>query len=194
MQENSKSIFFKVIKIVLLCSIAFVPSFPSYGHLYGFNYQDWKNQSDNIHIQFDTVPPTPTTGNLSTMIFSVQDLKTGKHLENFNETITVVNPETSSISNSVVHKFETKVMHGEDFSVGYVFPSGGTYYIWLRIDTPNAINVAKFTVFVSSPQFQFLNMGFILLPVIIIVAIFASILIVIAHYVYKKNSSNKKLK
>ncbi|MGI0017189.1 MAG: hypothetical protein ACREA1_00610 [Nitrosotalea sp.] len=175
--------------MILLCCIALVPNLPSYGHLYGFNYQDWKNPSNNIHIQFDTTPSTPSVGKNSTMIFSVQNLKTGEHLKDFKETITVVNsPEPNLTPNGLIHKFETTTINGTDFSQDYVFPSGGTYYVWLRIDTSNAINIAKFTVFVSSPQFQFLNMGLILLPVIIVIVIFAAILITVAHYIYKKKS------
>ncbi|MDE1812711.1 MAG: hypothetical protein KGH85_07590 [Thaumarchaeota archaeon] len=190
MKTNSKS-FFKVIQLALLCSIAFVPSFPSYGHLYGLNYQDWKNQNDGLHVQFETIPPTPTAGTPSVMNFSVQDLNTGKHIPRFNETITILSSDTSSAPNNIVHKFETKTIRGGDFSENYTFPSGGTYDIWLRIDAPTVINAAKFTVFVSSPQFQFLNMGLILFPAIIMVVIFGSVLIVVAHYVYKKNSSKK---
>ncbi len=173
-------------KIILFCGVIFAPSFPSYGHLYGLNYQDWKNKSDNIDIQYDTIPTTPTMNNTSTMLFSVQDLKTGEHLKNFKETITIVNAEANPISNGIVHKFETKAIHGGDFSENYTFSSGGTYYILLRIDTPTAIVVAKFTTFVSSPQFQFLNMSLILFPVVIVVAIFASILLITVHYIYKK--------
>lgn len=178
--------FLHMMKIMLLLFIIFAPSFPSYGHLYGLNYQDWKNQGDNIHIQFESVPPTPTVGNSTTMLFSVQDLRTGEHLKNFNVTITIVNAEAVPISSGVVHKFETKTIHGADFSENFTFPSGGTYYILLRVDMPTLINVAKFTVFVSSPQFQFLNMSLILLPVIIVIIIFASVLLVVVHYVYKK--------
>lgn len=172
---------------MLFCCIVSVPSLPSYGHLYGFNYQDWKNTDNNIHIQFDTIPSTPSMGKNSTMIFSVQNLKTGEHLKDFNETITIVdNPEPNLTPNGLVHKFGTTIIHGTDFSQNYVFPSGGTYYVWLRVDTPTAINIAKFTVFVSSPQFQFLNMSLILLPVVIVVVIFAAVLITVAYYIYKK--------
>lgn len=187
MKVSSNFKFLKAMKIILLYCIVFVPNLPSYAHLYGLNYQDWKNPGDNIHIQFDTVPSTPSVDKNSTMIFSVQNLKTGEHLKDFNETITVVNnPEPSSTPNGLIHKFETTTIHGTDFSQDYIFSSGGTYYIWLRIDTPTAVNIAKFTVFVSSPQFQFFNMSLILLPVVIVVAIFAAILTLVAYYVYKK--------
>lgn len=187
MKTSPNSIFVKIMKVTILCCIVSVPSLPSYGHLYGLNYQDWKNPSENIHIQFDTIPSTPSMGKNTTMIFSVQDLKTGEHLKDFKETVTVVDsPEPYSTPNGLIHKFQTTTIHGTDFTQDYVFPSGGTYYIWLRIDTPTAINIAKFTVFVSSPQFQFLNMSLILLPVVIVVAIFAAILITVAYYIYKK--------
>ena len=171
---------------MLLCCITFIPIFPTYGHLYGLNYQDWKDSRYNIHMQFDTIPPTPTTNNSTTMLFSVQDLKTGEHVKNFKETITIVTPSTNPTSNGLVHKFETKVINGTDFSESYKFPSGGTYFVLLRVDTLNTISIAKFTVFVSSPQFQLFNMGLILFPVIIVVAIFAVILLVTVHYIYKK--------
>lgn len=178
---------FKFLKIFLLCCLIFVPTLPSYGHLYGLNYQEWKNQRNNILIQFDITPSTPTMGENSTMVFSVQNLQTGEHLENFNETIAVRNSEDSSTLSGLVHKFETTTIHGTDFSQEYVFPGGGTYYIWLRIDNSNGVvSIAKFTVFVSSPQFQFLNMSFILFPVLIVIAIFAIVLIAVAYYVYKK--------
>lgn len=187
MKINSDFQYLKIIKISLLCCLIFIPSFPSYGHLYGLNYQEVKNQRNNIRIQFDISPSTPTMGENSTMIFSVQNLQTGKHLEDFNETIAIRNSEDSSSLSGLIHKFETVTIHGTDFSQEYVFQSGGTYYIWLRIDNPNGVvTFAKFTVFVSSPQFQFLNMSFILFPVIIVIAIFAAILLIVAYYIYKK--------
>ncbi len=186
MNTNFAFRFLKAVKIMLLCCLAIIPSFPSYANLYGFNYQDWKNQEHNIRIQFDTIPSTPSVGRNSTMIFSVQNLQKGEDLKNFNETITVVDPEVSLTPNGLVHKFGTTTIHGKDFSQDYIFPSGGTYYILIRIDTLHDINIAKFTVFVSSPQFQLLNMGFILLPVMIIIIIFAAILIAVAYYIYKK--------
>jgi len=189
MKANLNFRFLKIVKIIILCGLVFIPSFPSYGHLYGFNYQEWENQRNNIRVQFDISPSTPTMGKNSTMIFSVQNLKTGEHLKDFKETIAVRNSEDTSTSNGLIHKFETTAIHDMDFLQNFIFPNGGTYYIWLRIDTPNGvITMAEFTVFVSSPQFQFLNMSFIIFPVIIVIVIFATILITVAYHIYKKNN------
>lgn len=89
-------------------------------------------------------------------------------------------------SNEVTHKFTSTDVKDGDFSQDYVFASGGTYDVFLRVDTADKIIVSRFTVFVSSPQFQFLNMSFLLLPIIIFIVILAGVLIVVARYVYKK--------
>ena len=114
MKENPNFRFSKIVKIVILCSLVFIPSFPSYGHLYGLNYQEWENQRNNIRIQFDIIPSTPTMGKNSTMVFSVQNLKTGEHLQDFNETIVVRNSEDSSTLNGLIHKFETTEIHDKN--------------------------------------------------------------------------------
>lgn len=171
---------------MLLSSIFFLPNLPSYGHLYGYNVQEWKNQRDNILIQFDTNPKTPIVGKNSIMNFSVQNLQTGKHLNDFTETVTVVYQGTGSSSYTITHKFDSKPVKDGDFSQNYTFPSGGTYGIFLRIDTLNIINVSRFTVFVSSPQFQITNMIYLLLPFIIMIGIFAAIGIIMARHIYRK--------
>lgn len=174
-------------KLLLISGMVFLPSLPSYGHLYGYNVQEWNNQKYNILAQFDTDPQTPTVGKNSTMNFSVQNLQTGEHLKNFTETITIVYYHGSDQSSSdITYKSNGTLVQDGDFSQDYVFTNGGTYGIFLRIDTPTFINVAKFTVFVSSPQFQIVNMLYLLLPFVIVMGVMAGIAVAIIRYVYKK--------
>jgi len=163
----------------------FVPALPSYGHLYGLNFQEWTNNENNILIQFDTDPHTVTAGQTSEMLFSVQDLQTQQHFNNFTETITITNSDSSSNS-GIIHKFESKKISDGDFSQEYTFPNGGTYHILVRIDTAKFISIASFSIFVSSPTFQILNLIYVLLPAMIFIGIIIGVGIIIMRYIYKK--------
>ncbi len=158
-----------------------MPNLPSYERLYGYNFQEWKNQRDNFLVQFDVEPHTPIAGNMSTLMFSVQNLQTGQDLQNFTSRITI----TNSSSNNTISEFESRETNG-DFSQRYAFPTGGLYEIFLRVDTPTSIDVSKFTVFVSSQSFQILNLIYLLLPIFIFIGLLASAIVFIARYIYKK--------
>lgn len=184
MSIKSNSCILKATKYVLLSCMFFVPAL-TYGHLYGLNFQEWTNKENNILIQFDTDPHTVTAGKTSVMLFSVQDLQTQQHLKNFTETITITNSNSPS-SPSIIHKFEGKKISDGDFSQEYVFPNGGTYQILVRIDTTKFVNIASFTIFVSSPTFQILNLIYLLLPTMIFTGIIVGVGIIIMRYIYKK--------
>lgn len=175
--------YVKISWVALLLSIFFVPSLPSYGHLYGYDYQEWKNQRDNFLVQFDTDPHTPMAGNMSTLMFSVQNLQTGQDFQNFTARITIANHGSSS--NSTIYESESKEANG-DFSQKYVFQQGGLYEVFLRIDTPTSIDVSKFIVFVSSPSFQVINFVYLLLPILIFIGLLAGAIVFIARHIYRK--------
>lgn len=174
----------KILGFALLLSIFFMHSLPSYGHLYGYNFQEWKNQKDNFLVQFDTDPHTPIAGNMSTLMFSVQNLQTDEHLQNFTARITIISHSSSS-NDTIVSKIESREANG-DFTQKYTFPTGGLYEIFLRVDTPTSIDVSKFTVFVSSPSFQILNWIYLLLPIFIFLILLGIAIVLIARYIYKK--------
>ncbi|MGB9002671.1 MAG: hypothetical protein WCC52_02570 [Nitrosotalea sp.] len=181
MKIPSNANWIKISGLVLLLSIFFVPILPSYGSLYGYNFQEWKNQRDNFLVQFDTDPHVPIAGNMSTLMFSVQNLQTGQDLQNFTSRITI----TNSSSNNTISEIESNETNG-DFSQRYTFPTGGLYEIFLRVDTPTSIDVSKFTVFVSSPSFQILNLVYLLSPIFIFIGLLTVAIILIARYIYKK--------
>lgn len=187
MNHETGSRFLKPIAFGFLLVLAGLTELPTYGHLYGLNFQEWKNQGQNILIQFETSPQTPTAGRNSTLNFSVQDLATGEHLSNFTETVTIIHYNNANMSsNEIEHKFDSKVMKNGDFTLDYIFQKGGTYLVFLRVDTPAYITVSRFTVFVSSPQFQVMNMVYLMLPIMIFVGIFAGIGVALIRYIYKK--------
>ncbi len=179
--------FFATIVFVLISGALFIPNLPSFGHLYGYNIQEWKNPKDDILIQFDAEPETPSMGKNTTLNFSVQDLQTRKHLTNLTETTKIIYlNEQNPSANDITYKFNTNKVQDGDFSHSYVFEKGGTYEIFLRIDTTNFIGVSKFVIFVSSPQFQIMNLVYLLLPFIIFSGILIVIGIVIWRYIYRK--------
>jgi hypothetical protein len=185
MGTKSNSCILKTTKYALLSCMFFIPTFPSYGHLYGLNFQEWTDKENNFLIQFDTDPHTITAGETSLMLFSVQDLQTRQHFKNFTETITITNSDSSPYS-GIIHKFGSKKINDGDFSQEYSFPNGGTYQILVRIDTAKFISIASFTIFVSSPTFQILNLIYVLLPIMIFIGIIVGVGIIIMHYIYKK--------
>lgn len=171
--------------LALVLVLAFVP-IPSFAHLYGLNVQEWTNQRFNIKIQFEPDPQTPSVGENSTLNFSVQDLATGEHLKNFTETVTVVYYDPSNpSSNSISYKFDSTNVADGDFARQYVFQKGGSYEVFLRVDTPTFIEVSRFTTFVSSPQFQAENLLYMLLPFILVMGAFGGIGYAIHKRLYK---------
>lgn len=177
--------FFTGIAIALFFTSVFIPHVPAYGHLYGYNVQEWKNQKYDILIQFETDPQTPSVGKNATLNFSVQNLQTGGHFENFTDTVTIIKYDQNSSSNDIAYKFASQPEKTGDFSHSDVFENGGTYEIFLRIDTPTFINVSKFVVFVSSPQFQIMNLVYLLLPFMIVVGIIAVVGVLLWRRIYK---------
>lgn len=187
MKTNTRTHFLTMMAIIFITSLLFIPNSPSYGHLYGYNIQEWKNPKDNILIQFGIEPQTPSVGKSSVLNFSVQNLQTGEHLTNFTETVTILHYQgKNSSANDIAYKFNSTQIQNGDFSHSYVFENGGTYEIFLRIDTTTFINVSKFVVFVSSPQFQIMNLVYILLPFLILTGVFVAIGIVIWRRIREK--------
>lgn len=175
----------RIVKIISILGLVIAPSVVSYAHLYGLNFQEWANQDDNVLIQFQPQPQTPIEGKPSLLVFSVQDLKTRDHLQDFTQML-IITKQGTFFSQAEIYRFEPQEIKNGDFSINYTFPNGGSYEIFMRIDTQTNIDVAKFTVFVSSAPFQILNMAYLLLPVLVFLALLGGIIILIAKYIYKK--------
>ena len=179
--------FFTMAALVLILCAVFTPTMQAKGHLYGYNVQEWKNPKYNIFIQFEVIPQTPSVVKNTVLNFIVKKLSTGKHLENFTETVTIIKYNSQNLSaNDITHKFDSGQVRNGDFHHSYVFTSGGTYEVFLRVDTATFINVSKFVVFVSSPEFQLMSMFYLLLPFILVSGAFVGIGVVIWRYLYKK--------
>jgi hypothetical protein len=112
-----------------------------YAHIKESKIQEWVDKSKNIKIQFAYSPEKPIIDTFTELKFSVQDLKTGEHIKNFDARAVVTNGQR-------LFKFENITITDGDFSVKYLFPDDGTHQVLTRINTNNSILLASFSVFV----------------------------------------------
>lgn len=103
--------------------------------------QEWKNQRDNIKIQFTYTPDKPIIDTFTELKFSVQNSTSHEHIKDFVARVVVTNGQR-------LFKFENISVADGDFSVKYLFPDDGTHQVITRIDTSDSINLASFNVFV----------------------------------------------
>ena len=137
-----KSIFFSLLTSSILLLISIITSLPSsYSHIDKPNVQEWINENKNIKIQFDYEPDKPIIDIFTVLLFSVQDLETGEHIQDFDARVIVTNGIR-------LFKFENIAVTNGDFSVKYLFPDDGTHQVLTRINTNNTISIASFSVFV----------------------------------------------
>jgi hypothetical protein len=114
----------------------------SEAHLSGEAIQNWISQKYNILIQFTDEPRRPVIDEFTELIFSVQNLSSGEHIENLTGRVVVTNGRR-------LFKFENISIPDGDFSVRYLFPDDGTHQVLLRFDRNNDLRIiASFNVFV----------------------------------------------
>lgn len=179
--------FFTALLFSIVFVVLFITSSPSYAHLYGYNVQELNDPKNDVLVEFGVEPETPSVGENVALNFSVQNLQTGSHLTNFSDVAAIsYYDEKNPSANDIVGKFSDKNVKNGDFDHSFIFEKGGTYEIFLRIDTPTFINVSKFIIFVSSPQFQIINLVYLLLPFMIFSGVIVGIGIIIWRYIYKK--------
>ncbi len=103
--------------------------------------QRWVDKSKNILIQFAYSPEKPIIDTFTELKFSVKNLGTGEHIEDFDARVVVTNGLR-------LFKFENITVADGDFSVKYLFPDDGTHQVLTRINTNTSILLASFSVFV----------------------------------------------
>jgi hypothetical protein len=120
--------------------------------------QEWINQLDNVKIQFTYEPERPILYSLTDLKFSVQDLKTGKHLKDLIASITVNKDQ------KIFFKFNNITIQNGDFSLKLRFLEEGNYQVISKIDSRKdniAIALASFNVFVPLQPFGTINIDYL---------------------------------
>lgn len=98
-------------------------------------------------MQFSYSPAKPTINGFTTLTFNVLDSTTQKPLQNFVASVTV-GTVVNFTGGSSYYNFSKITVPNGNFSVNYAFPNDGTFPVYLRVDTPTTISIARFQVFV----------------------------------------------
>ena len=101
-------------------------------------------------MQFNYYPANPTINGFTTLTFNVLNSTTQTPLQNFVASVMVGNVVNFTGGSSYFNFSKIAVPNG-NFSVNYAFPNDGTFPVYLRVDTPSTISVARFQVLVP-PQ------------------------------------------
>ena len=158
--------------------------------------QRWVDKSKNILIQFAYSPEKPIIDTFTELKFSVKNLETGEHIEDFDARVVVTNGQR-------LFKFENITVADGDFSVKYLFPDDGTHQVLTRINTNNSILLASFSVFVphqsppsllnpfpNTPGQQNDNeyLTNIIVTIVILIAVLTLTIIMIKKQLFDKNT------
>ena len=106
------------------------------------SFQQITSQKDNIKILFTYEPERPIIDTITKLKFSVINLTTNEHVEDFLARVVVTDGQR-------LFKFENITVPDGDFYVDYIFPEDGTHQVITRISKDTAIQIlASFNVFV----------------------------------------------
>jgi len=100
-----------------------------------------------VMMQFSYNPSSPTINGFTTLTFNVINSTTQQPLQNFVATVMVGNVVNFTGGSSLYNFSDITVPNG-NFSVNYAFPNDGTFPVYLRVDIPSSISIARFQVLV----------------------------------------------
>ena len=120
------------------------------------NTQDWKDPENNLRIHFAYLPEYPLAGNITKLIFHVQNLQTGNFLKNLVAGITITNNLTTAKidgikdTNGAFSRFTNIPATSGIFSLNYRFLEEGTHQVIVNIRSENfSLALASFSVVVQ---------------------------------------------
>lgn len=152
--------------------------------------QEWKNTQDSVKIQFSYIPEKPLVYTEMDLIFSIQDLTTGNHIENLIASITITKEDRTFF------KFNDVEIQNGDLSLKVRFVEDGSYQIISQISSKDniAIALASFNIYVPLQPFGKFNVDSLvssLIPAALIVAGLSSIVIVLILIIRKRGKGEK---
>jgi hypothetical protein len=146
--------------------------------------QEWKDQQNNIKIQFSYSPDKPLLYNTTDLKFSVQDLKTGNHINDVIASITIIKGD------KIFFRFNNLVIQDGDLSLKVKFSEDGSYQVISQVRTKDnfAMVLASFNILVPLQPFGIFNVNYLtsyLIPAGL-VAISLSVLVVVLIIISRK--------
>jgi hypothetical protein len=103
-----------------------------------------------VMMQFSYYPPNPTINGFTNLTFNILNSTTQEPIQNFVASVMVGNVVNFTGGSSLYNFSKITVPNG-NFSVSYAFPNDGTFPVYLRVDTPSTISIARFQVLVPPP-------------------------------------------
>ena len=120
------------------------------------NTEDWKDPENNVKIHFTYLPEYPLPGNITTLIFYVQNLQTGSYLKNLVAGITITNNLTTAKidgikdTNGAFSRFTNIPSANGIFSLNYRFLEEGIHQVIVNIRSQNfSLALASFSLVVQ---------------------------------------------
>ncbi len=146
--------------------------------------QEWKDQQNNIKIQFSYSPDKPLLYNTTDLKFSVQDLKTGNHIKDVIASITIIKGD------KIFFRFNNLVIQDGDLSLKVKFSEDGSYQVISQVRTKDnfAMVLASFNILVPLQPFGTFNANYLtsyLIPAGL-VAISLSALVIVLIIISRK--------
>jgi hypothetical protein len=120
------------------------------------NTNNWKDPENNVKIHFTYLPEYPLPGNITKLIFHVQNLQTGSYLKNLVASITITNNLTTAKidgikdTNGAFSRFTNIPAPNGIFILNYRFLEEGIHQVIVNIRSANfSLALASFSVVVQ---------------------------------------------
>lgn len=150
--------------------------------------QEWKNTQDNVKIQFSYIPKKPLVYTETDLIFSIQDLTTGNHIEDLIASMTITK------NDKVFFKFDDIGIQNGDLSLKIRFLEDGYYQVISQIRSKDNIGLAlaSFNIYVPLQPFGKFNVDSLVSSLIpaALVAISLSAVVIVLILILKKRQNS----
>ncbi len=167
----------------------------AYGHLSPDNkklaaIQEWNDQQNAVKVLFSYSPEKPLLYTPTDLKFSIQDLKTGNHLEDLVMNSTIIKDD------KIFFKFNGVTIKNGDLSLKAQFSEDGNYQIISQVRSKDnvAIALTSFNIFVPLQPFGKFDADSLTSTLIPagLVAISLLGLVAVIMFVSKKKNSKRK--
>jgi hypothetical protein len=194
------SLLFIIINNILLVSITILLCLSTnnvYAHILQDTktvgpLQEWKNTQDNVKIQFSYIPKKPLVFTETDLIFSIQDLITGNHIEDLIASMTIAK------NDKIFFRFNNIDIQNGDLSLKVRFLEDGNYQVISQIRSKDNIGLAlaSFDIYVPLQPFGKFNVDSLvssLIPAALVAISLSAVVIALILILRKRGKTAKTI-
>jgi hypothetical protein len=194
------SLLFIIINNILLVSITILLCLSTnnvYAHILQDTktvgpLQEWKNTQDNVKIQFSYIPKKPLVFTETDLIFSIQDLTTGNHIEDLIASMTIAK------NDKIFFRFNNIDIQNGDLSLKVRFLEDGNYQVISQIRSKDNIGLAlaSFDIYVPLQPFGKFNVDSLvssLIPAALVAISLSAVVIALILILRKRGKTAKTI-